>query len=1174
MVFLNQQAILGAIIPDVRISKITLESGGDTLIEREPHINHEREAGLVADARGNLTRAVVLPSFKDASETGQPLRITVDLVIKEKLDNSLVGSWFTNQDFSQYLQLKIFQSTRQDVTQAATNNKRFFEVADHTRGRTILTQASDAEAKAILPSIDVPLGTNLRSILQNSLTIKVLSMKDDHLGDKDNLNKHYTEIDSDGNRITTLTYRVDFQLPNENPNHLAYFAFSYINLLQLAQDFSLNFDSVSNFRDPIGVVTSDIVFRDGSIVDESFIFTDPTGRIWTGPITRSSGGEFFGVTNAQQDISEATRLVRRTIQNSKVQDFRNFHELESLSLDFSFVENEIIRRKVLNLARDPLDFIAPKMFFSRMYLARDDEDNARFFFSVNYKRIMEETSIYGKFFQRTVSFPDIVQKSAITSMKVFRHRVGGSPEVGSAPRENEKFDDDQIDEVFVVSGEKIFKNFVTINNDKGSLKEIERLHTPNQNLMGIRHFTGVDKEMPLITDGYYKYGVEFEIQDPALAYLIERLNVLRSARANFEKYYQEASSIGTISKQIAFTDPHIDFAGEKVEFNEAKQGNFDPVLNRFTQEFIENQRQRFLNAQTIVTPWGAAVLIYLQTLRLFTDEQDLRFDELLPKLLHFVHPATGNLRGIQKLIDLMQALENSINVALGIDQGSTNISGVPEDGSPLESTVAMGTKAKKTISVKFLFSEIYDSSVDNATGYDFLDIAGEQDKLDGLKFITGEEYNTRVEKETDKYFNRLNQINPDISLNFGDQAFTENDTIDITSYSYLTPSKYKVRDRFEITRLGESPTPKNVKEKLATADICTRNRNSRSTISQRPGTNNASNLSTGVQTLRAETLQLFADLCIVPVVFAAPARLPLGDAILPQADVQRTPDPVDPIIDVRSACEVDIEKVNNTNYVPLMLDLARRTTIDKVSPTVASKLKKGAFASNQNAASRRVNIQNFDVLNENSLINRLIENPGSFSAEAFFQGAAHTTTLNTALKALPNQVKSLFLARTNPDVIKTNWFENPTDPILTNDDEAEFRLSYRMINVIQIFNGYDEDEEGNPLVNSPRWEPLTLQLFNEATGQALLCRLHSYENKLIGIKREEALELPIFDEYFILRPQRDAEPSEESPSIPQETITAFNTEEAIQMNVRSEFITTNIIGEENTRKLRGGFKAV
>ena len=48
------------------------------------------------------------------------------------------------------------------------------------------------------------------------------------------------------------------------------------------------------------------------------------------------------------------------------------------------------------------------------------------------------------------------------------------------------------------------------------------------------------------------------------------------------------------------------------------------------------------------------------------------------------------------------------------------------------------------------------------------------------------------------------------------------------------------------------------------------------------------------------------------------------------------------------------------------------------------------------------------------------------------------------------------------------------------------------------------------------WQRLTRELYNQASGQKLLCRLKAYENPTFGIKPTTESVFPLFENYFII----------------------------------------------------------
>jgi len=1147
MVLLNQNQLLGALVPDVYISKIILETVGGAQILREenPHIDLSKSPEKQIDP---LTGKLVKPRlgaslFDKNAGTAEKLSVTVELILKEKLDNGLIGTWFKNEDFSKYLKLKVIQSTKPALTQAATNNKNLLlvmskdSVVPISKRGLINGLSSVARSLQIFDSKSL---SNVRDAMDRSIQSRTLSVKDDIVGDKTNLTQHYSEVDSDGNTITSFVFRVCFEFTNQNPEHLSYFAFSYLDLFQLAKDFKLKLDS-RLISEPFGKVVSDIVFENGEIIGQSFVYLDETGALWVGPIDETSTNGSFGITKDGTKIP----ITRTVVGNSKIQDFRDFKDIDRLVLDFSIVENEILNTKLVGPRRDALDIQAIESTFSDFQTARDEEGRARFFFSVNFRKLLSLNGIYGKLFSNPKTGPLAMLDSFILSMKIVRRRIKGSPEIGSVADASQLFESNQIDDVISISGERFYKGFFEKNTQISSIREIKDVFVQGiegpQNLSDIRHFTGVDKSISDITDGYYVYGIEMEIVDPSYDFLRSKLGELHGARNELLKYFHNATKLESSKTLISNNNPHIDFPGEiKVDQTTTTPGNFNTILNRFTQKFINEQIAKYGTTDIAVTPWGTAVKVYIDMMKLFAQNSDsIPFDKFEKSLFYFVHPATGNPSGILKLLNLMDTLETSLSKAVG-DSGTSSVpsttSGKPLSKLGMIQNVAprmtkVMKKGKTSVKsfnvVKFFNNTPFNASVPKSIGYDFLDASDIQDQLNGLRVITGGQYAARVERENNHYFISSNDTKPDINIKFRDQQYTFGDSIDNTSFSYLTPAKIKFAEKFNVMRLGNSPTPIVDRAQMAHLDLSIKSFNTNLTPTRDKSYNSSKNTSNkATYEVSDDAFKMLAKLNVEPILEINKNRIPLVNIIQGRNSV-RDSKIIDPIIDIHSNCDTnnkgDAPKVSvNLNPTPVLLDLIKKLDTHQISKT-SSQTKGLSFSSNSKTiGGKPASVRMFDVASEDSLINKVIQDKKLSSAESFFQGKPHNTTFNFAMSSLPNQVKSLYLSRTSPTIVRKNVFSHPTDPLKTPELKTEFRLDYQMINTIQVFNGYQKSSDGELLLKNPIWMPLTLFAYNQATGGVMLCRMKSYENKVIGIVRDKSLDLPVYDEYFLLTPQVDA----------------------------------------------------
>jgi len=78
-------------------------------------------------------------------------------------------------------------------------------------------------------------------------------------------------------------------------------------------------------------------------------------------------------------------------------------------------------------------------------------------------------------------------------------------------------------------------------------------------------------------------------------------------------------------------------------------------------------------------------------------------------------------------------------------------------------------------------------------------------------------------------------------------------------------------------------------------------------------------------------------------------------------------------------------------------------------------------------------------------------------------------------------------------------------------------MHFENIVEVKYLAGYEKTNKVTHL-QKPIWKTLDLFMFStdDFKNKNILCRLKRYENKLADVKRPEMLELPIYNEYFIL----------------------------------------------------------
>ena len=159
------------------------------------------------------------------------------------------------------------------------------------------------------------------------------------------------------------------------------------------------------------------------------------------------------------------------------------------------------------------------------------------------------------------------------------------------------------------------------------------------------------------------------------------------------------------------------------------------------------------------------------------------------------------------------------------------------------------------------------------------------------------------------------------------------------------------------------------------------------------------------------------------------------------------------------------------------------------------------------------------------------ETPESYDLD--FEKNKFAENSNSAFLELPNSIKSLFVASRRSELVKYNPHTatqtimeiNPPGPvsdepwILDSEDKAPmFLYNFMYIYKVEYLSGYKEINDGptRTAIKDPEWKELTSQIFN-LTEENLLCRLVRYTNPDFILQYDEmAIDLPIYNEYFML----------------------------------------------------------
>jgi hypothetical protein len=1129
MIPIDQTSILGSILPDIYINKITLETSGEASTDSNPHIDHEREPDIIIDQFGKRIRRPIPADLtkKSNEDNAEPLKVTIELLIKEKLEDDFIASWFSQQDFVKYLKVKIIQCLNADISKDFISGAR-------------------------------SLGLDSISGLEHSSNLiesKILSVQD-YVTDS-SLDEFALNVDDNGNKVYDITFRISFNIKNPNPEHLSYFAVSFLDLKALAKDYGLTLPPDMK-TDLDGKPYPELVIDNYSVVSEAFYFQTPQGDIWNGAVISESNGRWK--TNEGEN-SRYLEIVKTN--NDTVQDFRHVKEIEKQIIDLSFVENDIFsaNSKIKLITNKNLDIIRKNSYFSTCYLSQDLNGNARFAFSIDYKKLVKENAVFGKFYTDQ-NEELLLQNMRIRSLKLLRARIKDS--ILQDERNIVTFDEEEDPtDILIASGENGPFSFNSNENRRASIRELKLfLEDP---IVGVRHFTGIDKESSTLTTGKYQYGIEIEIEDQSSNYLLDKINKLILVNSMLYSYYSEAS-IPVSRFNIVGSSNNI--------------GNFDISSGHLTQNFINEQENKYKGKEN-ESPWVLSISLYLSTMDLLTENFDREKYER--NLISFVHPNTATPDTILIIYKLLDNLIITLSKLVGISVG-------PQIGSiaAQKEYIAKNTRSKngvpyKSFKVEYFFTSIFDSDKPKSYGFDFLSFNSGIDNIintDGLFVLSQQNYRDRTQKETLKYFRTINE---NINLKTNKVSYTTDDSIENSRYTFLSPSTIRVGDKQIFNLLDSKISVNDTDNLMLLASNILRFNNDISSIYV-PTKNSYSansNLLKSNQNIKDNLLSIFnrKNLTILSNdEIKQQFVLDNKTAYVDSTDVISKTSPFHREDMSKDTFDNDMKTVQKLNANPnnFLMKLGENLIENGVnSNLIPDKLK-------EEQKDIKNSINYFDINHpKNGLESKLkIISTNisqlSLTTEALQERArAVQDNAVSYIKSLPNQIKSLFVGSINSTAV-TNTFSGKLiadklggaekDPFKQSEVKLVFKMNYKILNQIYYLSGFlrGTNQNDNCLFKSPIWRPLTSAIVNRSLSSNLLCKMSEYRNVDLDIVKPSGLSLDTYNEYFILSPERKIIDPPLQQTLSKVELSVRNISQLSQQkfNIRPENIRTIVINSK------------
>ncbi len=809
-------------------------------------------------------------------------------------------------------------------------------------------------------------------------------------------------------------------------------------------------------------------------------------------------------------INKASTLNVKVISNSTIKDERTIEQLSIIpnlipqpsDEDAATVD---IRNKDYNTTSATIGHKQPAArYFSPCMLTRDSMSSCRLSFVLDWYLLAVESSAHKNMIQR--SSRDIQQllfsKISLQGARLIRERIDDEKVLQQFDNHMTR-DRESIVEVIahatpqsngMLAGHR-FKKSISSTEDKrvGTFSEISLAGITSNNR---RAFAARDVSVANRKTGSFRYRVELQYIDKISEFLYEKIKELRKASRRIRDYYNMSNLACNYDEaNDRFSEFYISGLYKKYSFP-----NPD-VVAAMTQQELTVMLQ---NGSITTAPWITPIAKYVEILQIVAALSSADATELAKKMYLELEPSFATPDSILTTVNRFESLEQQIIDMILIDE--------PATASYLSDNSKIVRKLTKSQTVSYLFPEVYNNKTLSNVGTKYLYY--DQETEPGLAKITRNDFIKRMAEEEVRFYTN--------------QPAGSKDAIqDMLTYrySYIAPAHIKVGSRnlmllnrgpalyeteqykdmmFSISLLQAHPAARSMTmpvlnfspgtfDPTTTADLQAAKINAAAT----------SLLSLYGITISAQTPYLSTrltdsdPLVEVTSILGENTLLAIRNAISSSAEESADLDDIGTIkpdmqISVADVSSIASSLVGTLASTGLQNFLGTKSAYSQVATIDMESRQKMQFAKT---------LEFFDIANPKNAI----------SAQTTYQTGPES---GTKIRKIPNQVKSLFLAKTNQVAPAKQWHTMEVDPIASPDTRPLFELLYFNLQKIEVLKGFSTNALNNRLMKAPIYELLTADHLN-GKGQ-LLCKLTRYRNDTLHIGDSQLLALPVYNQYFIL----------------------------------------------------------
>ena len=1174
----NKTSIIGDLIPDIYIDNVILESAGDVTKDRNPHIDFVGEEGR----RDPVTNQLLDPSPAPDQESFLSVKIDLLMkdVIEDNILSSWMEQ-FDFFRYLKTIVILSTDSTLSKVIMDAEreSSQMIFGGPAWSTKRRILSFVANKLQSVGLPR-DVAHSMCEKNLMADIMAIRTTSTNNrtrqsvevQQLSNGEqirNINiratfKDIPKINPEHLDIFAFTF-IDIDSLQSDVKDLD---FGNIESLQFATGRFVAQSVIKNGS----LVRNAVIFRD----QDGSIWSGPVHRMSNG--SWMSGAQHNEASTARQVNLERVVLPNITVQDFRnvmeleknIQDMSFFESVTFPAFD------RIFQKRV----KENLTVAENSSYFSDLYLSRGVDNAATMYFSFNFDKFAKDNTSYSHILTHKPRLLD--NNFEIISFKIIRRRVKRptkfkNSEIGFDvdSKDVELFDSEEVEKIIVQTrdaGPRILP--VSGRATGNSIREIQNLQ-PN----GIRSFSIKDNAIRGITDGFFQYGVEVQVMDSLNTYLAAKSADLSIARKDLYGYLVDAARPFGSRKDIfaPHGNPHI-IAGSssKLRFS-GQKGNYNPHTNRFTREFIDKTEELYKEDET-KKPWIRIIALLHDVLYLLTPQgssrEGLQGTRWSRDIWTLCSPQTGTPDGIQSVLKIVDNVVAKINLMIGVQTSAitSDSTGAAPENSLSNGTPSLASAApkKRVYEIKHYFDNcIFDSNILKSTGFHYLtDGASSLEDVSqnggfyGVRTLSNRQFKDRLDSEVLKYFKQLNPTLPTQEL-AQLELMSQLASLDASLYGFLSPAIIRTAGQPAIL----DGTSSDIDITMTATNIMNLKSPPNQPMRSLAPTGQFSRFSTARTNLqnrviRDNLMDVLADKnCTIEVPLKPPQTLEGTKPLFKSATQEQLSERLSGLrVNLRDFLGTNTQATGQlAESLQSVIDIHTRADGDVFNPGMIflkiiinfaadnEDLFRTFISSTDSASAERMSISNFDLKNSDNIIEKFRTNPNHVTNQLA------AVPYSQFIPQLPIQIKSLFLSshsvgrEITQEVVSASNVDNMfEDENFLNDPVKmiSFFLKYMNLMRIEVLAGYETitQEVATPAptgigaahqalqintttrtdthMKSPLWQTLTADMFNDGVnaGSELFCRIRPYSNQSLRISPLKGLQLPIFDQHFIIKP--------------------------------------------------------